>query len=661
MKIFLLIVLSFLFFGNVYSQNIFSGGDTVLTREILVEANRIRTTVLLSPNKVQILDEQKLNSVNGSRLSDALKYSDAVFIRDYGFNSGLKTISLNATQTEHTLLLLNGVRLNSRQNNQFDFGLLQTENIERIEISKGGSSALYGSEPIGGVINIITKQVAYDKPFGVDMHLNFGSYNKRKIFLRGYKNFTLDSRNLSFALSYSGESAKNNYDYYYFNGLNNILKDRDNSEYSGQSFDFSSEFSGEFTRIKLNLFLNKWNRNIPGIETGAEVTSAKQTDEDVLSTVSLHHQLKSKISFIAKTTYRHSLMKYSDASTINLLYPINSYYKQSLFSVSTEIDFSLSVTNEIITGYDFSFSNLNSNETEYGRLFNTAVFFTGKSELHIMRIGSFIFYPSARIDYYSHVNKYVVTGKIGFNYKPFNKRDFTLKSSCGNNYRVPSFNELYWKNLGNKELEPERSINYDGGLFYKFKLLADNQIEFSYFNNLIYNRIIWQPDATGIWRPVNIGKVRTYGVDLSMNSEFTFSNSFNVNLGFNYNIGKSLKLNEDYPGDPTFNKQLIYTPQEFAKSFFSVNYNFQQLVIKKLSLNIFYSFVGKRYTNPDNTRFAKYYELIDANVNFILKLLKTDFNIKFEVNNLLNENYQVIQGYPMPLRNYSIGLGYNYE
>jgi outer membrane cobalamin receptor len=106
--------------STVYTQTTAALGDSLVTEEILVTANRIKTTPMLSPNKVQVIGSNYFKSLNGDKVSDALSFADGVFIRDYGFNSGLKTVVLNSTQTEHTLILYNGVRLNSHQNSQFD-------------------------------------------------------------------------------------------------------------------------------------------------------------------------------------------------------------------------------------------------------------------------------------------------------------------------------------------------------------------------------------------------------------------------------------------------------------------------------------------------------------------------------------------------------------
>ena len=93
---------------------------------------------------------------------------------------------------------------------------------------------------------------------------------------------------------------------------------------------------------------------------------------------------------------------------------------------------------------------------------------------------------------------------------------------------------------------------------------------------------------------------------------------------------------------------------------FSMDYNPESSILKLISFNIFYNFTGKRYTDYENTRFIPYYDLFDANLKLDLNLFKTITYFKISVNNLTNKNYEVISGYPMPLRNFKFQIGIKY-
>lgn len=648
-----------LYSTNFLAQGTEPGGrDSVVTDEITVETNRIKMTKVLAPNKIQVLDEKVLSSINGSRLPDALELSDALFIKDYGFNSGIKIISLNSTQSEHTLVLIDGIRLNSRQNAQVDLSLYDLDNASRIEISKGGSSALYGSEAIGGVINIITRNDNLLKPFGVSFKADLGSYGLRKFF--GKLSHKL-SKKIAYDLSFSDERAKNNYEFKFTNGLTETLRERENADFNTQAFNMNVRFTPESTSM-LKLFANysHFERGSPGIDLGYTTAIARQIDYNSIVSLAYSKQLSQKLKLRADVNYKYQLEKYFDPATFNLSVKINSFYKLNSITGSNTFTYDPTKVFGLESGYEISFNNIRSNETEEGDLVQGAVFTAAKYEINTRVISGITFYPTIRYDYFSNIEqKHVVTGKLGLNIKPFASADFSLKSSIGNNFSAPTFNELYWKDLGNKDLKPERSVSFDAGMFYSFKLGAVNELEFSYYNTTTTDRIVWTP-SVGIWRPINIGKVKSEGVDVSLRSILNAGKMVNSSISLNYTYGSAIKENEDFPGDPSYGKQLIYLPKEMVKAAFMFNYLTTTKLLKFVSFNVFYRFATRRYMNFENTVFAPRYDVLDANIGFGLGVFNSELGFKLGFNNLLNEDYRVISGYPMPLRNYKLEINYKY-
>lgn len=652
-KILMLVIFSM----PILAQN--SGRDSVVTDEILVESNRVKMTTSLAPNKIQVIESKLLGALNGSRLNDALEMSDALFIKDYGFNSGIKIIALNSTQSEHTLILLDGIRLNSRQNAQTDLSLYDLDNAARIEISKGGSSALYGSEAIGGVINIITDDTKSNELFGITLKAGAGSYGLRKIYGKISHGFIFGGARLSYNVSYMDERAKNNYEYNFRNGFNEIKRERDNADFNSQAFNFNSKLIlNPSSYLKLYVNYGFFERGSPGIDLGYTTGTARQLDYTSLASVTYSNAIRKNLAIKSNLGYKYQLQKYFDPSTFNLSVILNSFYKLNSFVNATSVDYT-SGNFEVESGYELSINNITSNETEKGDLFQGAVFTSFKYVIPAGVISKITLYPSVRYDYYSNIpEKNVVTGKLGVNIKPSEKTDFSVKASFGNNFGAPTFNELYWKDLGNENLKPERSLSIDAGLYYGFKLVLQNELEVSYYNINTTDRIVWTP-VNSIWRPLNIGKVLSRGVDISLKSGLNIAN-VNLSFSFNYTYGEAVKKNENFPGDPSFNKQMIYIPKEMFKTAFMFNYLTTSKFIKLVSFNLFYQFASRRYMDFENTVFAPRYDVLNANIDVGLAAFNSELNLKFAVNNLLNEDYQVISGYPMPLRNYKFEISYKY-
>lgn len=649
---------------SIPAQEIISSGmDSVFTSEILVESNRLKMKNSEAPNKIQVLDEHFILSLNGSSLPDALKLSDAVYVKDYGFNSGTKTISLNATQSEHTLILLNGVRLNSRQNAQVDLSLYNLDNVSRIEVSKGGSSALYGSEAIGGVINIITKDILSQKPIGFNLKTGVGSYGLRKFYGRFSHNFDMRFlKNINYNLSFSDERAKNNFEYNFKNGANVLLKERENSDFNTQALNFDLSFTDkDESTYKLFANYSHFERGVPGVDLGYSTGTARQIDYNFISSISYDREVDDDIYLKSDLSYNYALQKYFDPSTFNLSVQINSFYRLTGFTATNILSYLPNDKISIEAGSELSFNYIESNETEDGDLTQGAIFAVSKIEANLKKDSKITFYPSLRYDYFSNISeKNVITGKFGINIKPLGKTELNIKSSIGNNFRAPTFNELYWKDLGNKNLRPEKSISYDAGVYYKFKAIGINELELSYFNINTTDRIVWTPVSGAIWRPINVGKVKSEGIDLSLRTSIVFSQRVSVQTSINYTNSKALKKSSDYSGDPTYGKQLIYLPKEMVKASIMMNYLTTSKLLKFVSFSLFYNFSTRRYTNFENTQFVPRYDALDG--NFGLGFTKGAFEIgtKFIVNNILNEDYSVLPGYPMPLRNYKFELSIKY-
>lgn len=637
LSLILLFLLNALGSGKLYSQN--SDTSEYRTDEIKVVSKKLLINKFESPAKIQVLNKKMIESKNGNSLSDALQLGSGVFIKTYGGNGSLSTISMNGLGAEHTLVLLNGFRLNSSQNNQVDLNTVSKDNIESIEIMNNGASSIYGSEAIGGVVNVITKQIGLND-FGVNLTGQIGSYDQKKIYMKADKRFN----EFSISFDYTSETSLNNFEYYFDDGFNTVLKERANSNYSLKNLSADLKYILN-KNSSLEYFTNysDQSRENPGVESGNEPAYNIQSDKNWNNILSYSNQLTEKILFKSEFNFQNFLSKYKTNSLID------SYYKnifisgQSLFSYTFK-------SAEVTGGAELDYATLSSNETEDNiNRIQPGIFMVSRIDLtNYLKI-----YPSIRYDYISDINKNVFSGNFGFNIRPFTFTDLNIKGSIGNNFAAPTFNELYWKDLGNKELKPETSVNYEAGLIYGFSFLSENSLEVTYSHINAENKIVWSPESGGQWTPQNIGLSESNVFILDINSRKEFGKNLSAMIGFNYTYTQALKTSSDYINDPTYNKQIFYIPEEMAKINMTLNY-------KNTGLNLFYNFTGSRYTDFENTNSLSPVDLIEGNIyqNFNVGEVRTQ--VKFEVNNLLNTDYQMISGYPMPLRNYNLTLNLNY-
>ena len=621
-----------------------AGQDTdtsrFVTETIKIFGNKIVTNIFDSPVKIQVIGKNKIKNKNGEYLSDILQLTGGAFIKSYGGNGSLNTISMNGLGAEHTLVLLNGVKLNSTQNNQIDLNTISKDNIESIEILNNGSSSVYGSEAIGGVINIITTGNSSGK-LNLKLNGQAGSYNQKKLSASLKKN--AGPLNLSF--DYSTERSPNNYDYYFNNGIRKLLKDRQNSNYDFTNYSMNIGLnSGMDARINLYSSYSDQMRNFPGIETGSEASRSTQKDRNWISSLSFEKNFNKVIRLTTQINFQNNLSKYNDKVLTD------SYYKNLYYSNSTQVNY-INKNIQLVTGFDLSYARLYSNEVDGGvKRWQPGIY--AASEIDMSE--KLKIFPSVRYDYISDINKSAVSGKLGINFKPFKKTNLNFKTSAGNNFASPTFNELYWIDLGNRSLSPESSVNIDFGAIASFETISQNVLEVTYTYIEAKDKIVWSPNSNGLWTPKNILRSVSNVIGVSFDSKKIIARDLMIDIGASYSFTTSLRKNEAYAGDPTYDKQIFYIPEHLAKINLGLTY-------KTTGINLFYNYTGKRFTDFDNKNSLPGVNLLEGNIYQDVKIWKLNTQMKFEVNNIFNEDYQMISGYPMPLRNFKVSVGVSYQ
>ncbi len=635
-NVFLIVLISILFYGNSLCQK----DDSVKTyqlQNVFVTATKFSTNIKNLPNKAEIITTEQIKNSNGNRLPEILNVSPTVFIKSYGATPSLKTLSLNGLGAEHTLILIDGVKLNSIQNGQIDLSLIPLENIERIEIVNNGLSSIYGSEAVGGIVNIITSiPTQHDNNLNARASFGYGSFNTSRYQLH------LDAKlkNLSSAISFSKEKSDGNFDYYFHNGQISQLKKRENAAYSINDIGINSQFIiNKKSRFKFLSSYSYQDKEVPGIETGTPPSLSNQRDKNWNNILTYENILNSKLTLKTNFNYQNNLMNYSVKPLIN------SFYKINVLSFSPEFQFKLSNL-ELSTGYNFLFGNLKSNQIEGNPKRNQHGLFIslGNNFIDGVKI-----YSSFRGDFFSDLKKSAITSRIGLNIKPFEEFDLNLKANLGNNFRAPTFNDLYWKDAGNPNLKPERSLNFETGFVSSFDFLIPIQVEFFYNYINFRDKIMWMPQRNFIWRPINVASSlsNNFLFNISVKHKIQEGTTVKVNCGLNFINSK--KTNESFEGDPSKHKYLPYIPiQSFKLSTF--------IEFKQFNLNLFFTHNGKRFSDFENTKPMNPSNILDGNVSYQFSILSFNSLIKFEVYNITNTNYQIISGYPMPLRNYFITI-----
>ena len=225
------------------------------------------------------------------------------------------------------------------------------------------------------------------------------------------------------------------------------------------------------------------------------------------------------------------------------------------------------------------------------------------------------------------------------------------KTNAGTVYRYPTFNELYWNPGGNPNLKPEQGHSEETSLQVK-QQIKKLSIAFTgtIFSRDIHNNIMWLPGSGGNWSPVNILQVWSRGVET--NTEIAYkSNKFKTSLNILTNYIQSTSLPAPDNGQYL---QIPYTPMYSCSAILFAEY-------RNWMLRGAYTYTGYRYLSTDNYSYLSPYTLLDIRIARTFTCNNFMLNVFAEINNALNENYQSITQYGMPLRNYKAGLIIQYH
>lgn len=602
-----------------------------------IEVTASRLLYFTSGNKVESIDTNAIKSNSANTLADLLASESQVFIRSYGI-AGLATPSFRGSGASHTAVLWNGFNLSSPMSGQLDFTLVPVNFLSNVKLQFGGSGALWGSGAVGGTIHLINTS-EFDKGIVISSGSNYGSFDdkqqnveciiSKKKFISSTKLFYHD--------------AKNNFPFINLAQFGKPEQKLSNAELKQYGLLQENYFKiAENQKLSFRFWYQNNDRNIPASMTIGKSLS-NQKDEFYRSTI--EWQLtKEKISVCVRSAYFDESLNYIDPLI-------------SLVSDSRSKSFINEAESKIKISSNQSF-NIGLNNT-----YNEAITKNYIKNPHQNRTALFASYrinnkkdnwrgtASIRQEFISNGSTpfTVSAGMEGWLLKKIR-----LRGNVSKNYRLPTFNDLYWTPGGNPDLLPENGWNREAGLaFIHCVDKLSIEAEVAGFSNKVDNWIMWIPDNLGLWSPKNVLSVWSRGLEYDLKVHYNIGK---VKLQFAARYQFILSTNEKTnPGSETsLKKQLIYVPAEKAQGSIGAGY-------KGFRVSFSYNYVGYRYTTSDNAQYLKPYHLGNADISkvFIFKSMK--IRAFAQVNNVWNESYQIITYYAMPGRYYQIGITINYN
>ncbi|MCD6346445.1 MAG: TonB-dependent receptor plug domain-containing protein [Bacteroidales bacterium] len=590
---------------------------------------------------VRRIDSLELWNNPGSSLADLLAEQTPVFIKSATPGS-LATISMRGTMASHTRVIWNGLRLNSPMLGQADFSLIPTFFTDQVEITGGPGSLQKGSGGLGGTIDL-NSRVRWGNPNYGNLSAQVGSFNTYRLMAEagGGKN------NWQLRIRLFHEQSKNDFSFLNTaNGLFNIVKQQ-NADYKKNGLLAQSFYRpNEHHILSINVWIQDSDRNLPPIMS-YEGSSREEYQLDKQLRLSAGWQyFAPKFSCKLNSGTALDQMDYYLANQTGggLLVNYNTHSFSSSWYNNYEASLKLNPKHVLKTIINADYHQVEIQDQKSGSGYTAQ---RGEAGIQVRAEQSW----SKSFSSYALLQQDWIKGKrnplipsIGASYELIPGL-LEIKSSLGKNFHSPTLNDLYWVPGGNPDLLPEEG--YLGDLGFHADILKDSlwsfETDLTLFTSYIENWILWQPGEFRYWTPENLASVWARGIESFLKINYS-GEPFSFSFRSNYSFTHTNQVNSS--------AQLIYIPVHKLTGLF-------HLARDQWYLNYSYSFTSERLTSThEEQSFHRLpaYSLHNITLGRSLLLRKTKTDLRLQMHNLFNADYQTILWRAMPRRYFTLSF-----
>lgn len=630
--------------------------DSILNEPVFSPFRR-EGTVKDSTRPVYVITGEEMEAQGARTVKEALRFLPGI-LGDGTVGTEVNALSgqfIRGSNTGQVLILLDGRPINNLGGGGFDLSEFTSNNIERVEVLPGGGSTLYGSDAIGGVINIVTRRPT-DK-ITTETKVNIGSYglNQQSIQNSG------KSGHISWVVGYNRTQAQNNYPFSIPEA--NFEGTRKNNDALFNNFNLKLEANlGKRNTLTLsNLYLGKeqgspggvpipFPPNGQGFFNSLTENNRKYTDQ-VLTDLTWNSKLgNGDDSLLTARIYADFLNTRFDNRSGAITSQNRFDTQQDSYGIQITHNWNLSKNQTLVYGFDYRNTNVRNTSFNYGTNILRVNYDDGISQGAIFSRYDIQFSPSLNVnlgvrqDFSSLVNGSFTSPSVGAKFAVSDST--TLRANYIRNFRAPTIANLFNNNptnIGNPDLKPEKGDSFDVGIDQKIGDIG--LLRLTFFSNRVSDTIAFRrltPPVngnTGTWE--NIGLVQTQGIEASLNLQL----ARNIYGFVNYTANDPRILKSGNPAE--VDKELRFAGAD--KLNFGVSYENPQGWYFGLLMNSLNGYP----TNNTNTEFLPGYTTFDMKMRVPIndRLVLT-----CSLDNLFNQRYQLFPGFPDGGRVFQLGL-----
>lgn len=586
----------------------------------------------------QTLRGDMLRSLSATSVADALKYFSGVQIKNYGGLGGLKTVNVRSLGSQHVGVYLDGIRITNAQNGQIDLGRYSLSNMESVSLYNANRNERLQSASEYASAATVYMQTKRPTETTYTMEYGCGSFGLNK--LKGY--FAL--KNLLF-IDAEYQHSDGDYAFRFRSEQEDTVGTRHNSDITF----YRLEAAGFYKGLSTHVYYYNSERGLPGpvIRRLSDQwdSTDRQWDENFFIQSSYKHSWE---HFGLKTNlkYSYDYLHYLQDPRTNAatMYCNNHYTQQDLYGSVAAAWNTRYVS--LTASTDLRWSDLNADVYKFAYVYRL------DSKSLLSAIASYHGFEANIALLYTHISDHTrgaaspLSRLTPMYLASWHGGPLTVRAFHKRIFRAPTLNDLYYTLVGNAQLRPEYTSQWDLGIDYKDRHL---HLAVDLYTSRIEDKIVAIPMKCQFrWSMVNFGLVRSLGISTTAGYDRTWGK-----LVLSANANYTCQRDRDFssPSDPEYKNTIPYSPLHSASLIVSLGYDGWSACTSWL-------YTGNRFALISNNKedMLGAWQTVDLKLSKTFTVSRHSLQTTIECNNLTDSRHEVVKRYPMPGRNWKLTL-----
>ena len=653
---------------GVVAGSAFANGETQDSVRVHNIQEVVVTSRLISRETIpsQTLGGEELKKMNSLSVADALRYFSGLQLKDYGGVGGIKTVNIRSMGTNHLGIFYDGIELGNAQNGQIDLGQFSLDNVEEISLYNGQRSAIFQpASDFGnaGSVYIRTKAPRFmlGRRYNLLVRAKYGSSDTFRFSSLWEQKL---SEHISSSLSTSVLTSSGRYKFRYRRVTedNTVAYDTTAVRHNGDIWAFRIEenvrggIADGYWNVKAYTYHSE--RGIPGaIVNNVWRRGERQWDHNTFGQAVFQKSFGDKFSTKALAKYAYYVTRYvnNDETQIH----VDNTYRQQEMYFSTSNVYEILSKWSVSMSYDFKWNKLNANMVDFAFPHRYSNFVSLATALTLSRIQAQASLVEQVVKDHvkygaSSSSRSTLTPAFFVNVYPFDSKLLAVRAFAKKSFRMPTFNDLYYADMGNSKLNPESALQYDLGFVlnkdWKQGIVDHFRLQVDGYYNTVHDKIVAYPKGQQFrWTMLNLGKVHIKGVDAMAEVGLEPAKDWKVTARLQYTYQDARDVTD--PNTSYYKDQIPYIPWHSGSAILGLSW-------REWDLSYSFIYSGERYSQQENILYNHLQPWYTHDMSVVYHARR--WSARLDVNNIFSQDYDVILNYPMPKRNYMLTLEYNF-